>query len=150
MQNSVSISSTSEEVQSLPGQSLGVRFSTVSISSTSEEVQRCAFTKATTPTARFPLVQLPKKFKDMYSQLSPFIRLVSISSTSEEVQRVILLMLLLMLFLVSISSTSEEVQRVNNAAAPGSAPEVFPLVQLPKKFKAKPLFSTGWKNFCFH
>ena len=60
----------------------------------------------------FPLVQLPKKFKVFCSAICVFrSNCVSISSTSEEVQRG-----------DGVCTTAETVNR-------------FPLVQLPKKFK---------------
>ena len=37
---------------------------------------------------------------------------------------------------VSISSTSEEVQRLSTKSGKGQPTYMFPLVQLPKKFKA--------------
>jgi len=58
----VSISSTSEEVQS--NESGQTDSDTgVSISSTSEEVQSTFWAFSISATNRFPLVQLPKKFK---------------------------------------------------------------------------------------
>ena len=56
----VSISSTSEEVQS-GDISVKVNGHNVSISSTSEEVQSVCYGERRTK--RFPLVQLPKKFR---------------------------------------------------------------------------------------
>ena len=63
-----------------------------------------------TNTDKFPLVQLPKKFKE--------------SDFCDIARRP----------LVSISSTSEEVQRIDSIAS-FMRSDSFPLVQLPKKFK---------------
>jgi len=60
----------------------------VSISSTSEEVQSSKLPKfLAVSMGRFPLVQLPKKFKVVLVKVTDTVNgVVSISSTSEEVQ----------------------------------------------------------------
>jgi len=66
--------------------------------------------KGDIPTWEFPLVQLPKKFKEKDLQQELVAGDVSISSTSEEVQ--------------------SRIEKSSTAAC-----VLFPLVQLPKKFK---------------
>ncbi len=64
---------------------------------------------------KFPLVQLPKKFKALsFLSWGGNELKVSISSTSEEVQSKMYLKLIFSSKRVSISSTSEEVQRRTN------------------------------------
>jgi len=64
---------------------------------------------------------------------------VSISSTSEEVQRILgyAHCPTVSACEVSISSTSEEVQRTQQQVIDFAVDQVFPLVQLPKKFKVR-------------
>jgi len=84
---------------------------------------------------KFPLVQLPKKFKDeaacrqAASVLGEF-PLVQLPKKF----KAFLCQFRITPFQVSISSTSEEVQR-DFAWCWGCRFDLFPLVQLPKKFK---------------
>ena len=72
----------------------------------------------------FPLVQLPKKFRD--DRCVP--KMEGLHS-------------------VSISSTSEEVQSIDDATVKVSV--AFPLVQLPKKFRAFCLALIDWQVVAF-
>jgi len=109
----------------------------VSISSTSEEVQSSKLFKFRFWHSGFPLVQLPKKFKDM--QLSFFHLLVPLSFPLVQLPKKFKALGEVSAFdegcQVSISSTSEEVQRKQRGNL-DAVVGVFPLVQLPKKFKA--------------
>ena len=110
---------------------------TVSISSTSEEVQRVNTTlDVILSSEKFPLVQLPKKFRASSKMASarlllefPLVQLPKKFRAESRPTR-------LGVESVSISSTSEEVQRRKLVVSNVGQETRFPLVQLPKKFRA--------------